>query len=324
MNDAEHLQKALEEAAQWLALIDAADASDSDLRAFDAWKARSPRHAELIALLQGQLQQLQRQEQLLRMPGEHLLETLNAPSSRRRFLQRGASLLGLAALATLASRFDGLGLVRPGDLSSATAERKRVVLPDGSELTLNARSRVSPAFSPESRQLHLRHGELFLKVRADAVWPFTDQPLRIITDQGVLDTRRATLQVTQGTDEARLLVLAAHVDLLTRDGQHLQLQAGQRARFDGHGLLAVDTVHADETTWLSGRLRVRDQPLGEVIEALRAYRPGLIQITPEAARLRVSGIYPLDDSDLALQVLQDSLKLRITYRSAYWVSIDLG
>ena len=41
----------------------------------------------------------------------------------------------------------------------------------------------------------------------------------------------------------------------------------------------------------------------------------------DAAALRVSGIYPLDDSGVALALLEQSLPIRLDYHGPYWVSI---
>ncbi|OVZ15811.1 iron dicitrate transport regulator FecR, partial [Pseudomonas aeruginosa] len=59
----------------------------------------------------------------------------------------------------------------------------------------------------------------------------------------------------------------------------------------------------------------------EVLEALRAYRRGIISVADDAAALRVSGIYPLDDSGAALALLEQSLPIRLDYHGPYWVSI---
>jgi transmembrane sensor len=39
------------------------------------------------------------------------------------------------------------------------------------------------------------------------------------------------------------------------------------------------------------------------------------------ADLRLSGLYPLDDSDRTLQLLERSLPIRVTWHNPYWVSI---
>ncbi|MGC3506809.1 iron dicitrate transport regulator FecR, partial [Pseudomonas aeruginosa] len=60
---------------------------------------------------------------------------------------------------------------------------------------------------------------------------------------------------------------------------------------------------------------------GVVLEALRALRRGIVSVADDAAGLRVSGIYPLDDSGVGLALLEQSLPFRIDYLGPYWVSI---
>ncbi|MDX1898996.1 iron dicitrate transport regulator FecR, partial [Pseudomonas aeruginosa] len=109
--------------------------------------------------------------------------------------------------------------------------------------------------------------------------------------------------------------------ITTADGRQCLLERGQSARFDASAILARGPAEGGESAWLDGRLEVRDRPLGEVLEALRAYRRGIVSVADDAAALRVSGIYPLDDSGVALALLEQSLPIRIDYHGPYWVSI---
>jgi transmembrane sensor len=44
-------------------------------------------------------------------------------------------------------------------------------------------------------------------------------------------------------------------------------------------------------------------PMAEVCAQLSRYRPGLLQCAPEAVSIKVSGAYPLADTDRALAML---------------------
>ncbi|MCS5514721.1 hypothetical protein NWF32_01095 [Pseudomonas qingdaonensis] len=63
--------------------------------------------------------------------------------------------------------------------------------------------------------------------------------------------------------------------------------------------------------WMEGRLEVDDASLGSVIDALRPYRYGVLRVSPAAAQLRVFGVFPLDDSDRALQSLAQVLPISV-------------
>ena len=61
-----------------------------------------------------------------------------------------------------------------------------------------------------------------------------------------------------------------------------------------------------------------------VVAALRAYRRGMLRVSPAAAQLRVLGTFPLDDTDLALKALADTLPITVDrYRSGWMVVIDV-
>ena len=52
-----------------------------------------------------------------------------------------------------------------------------------------------------------------------------------------------------------------------------------------------------------------------------SYRPGLITLAPEVAGLRLSGVFPLADTDRILQSLVQVLPVRIHVPVRYWVRI---
>lgn len=54
---------------------------------------------------------------------------------------------------------------------------------------------------------------------------------------------------------------------------------------------------------------------------LRAYRHDIVSIADGTAALRVSGIYPLDNSGMALALLEQNLPIRINYHGPYRVSV---
>jgi transmembrane sensor len=72
--------------------------------------------------------------------------------------------------------------------------------------------------------------------------------------------------------------------------------------------------------WLSGRLNVLDEPLEQVIEALRPYSRGFVRISPEVRYLRVQGVFPLDDPDRTFAALAETLPIRVD-RYSPWLTM---
>ncbi|MGY2439893.1 FecR domain-containing protein [Pseudomonas sp. SDO52101_S400] len=306
----------IDEAAQWMALLQSGDVSLQERAAFDAWRTADPRHQQIIEQMGGGLNLL-RHSNLRGLPRESVLHSLNAPSgSRRRFISGSLGVLGIAVLAGLLGRRYGW-LPEAGELSTGTGERRQFTLEDGSALTLNARSRVVPRFDSVERLLALRSGELLVDVAKNLARPFV-----VETDHGRMRALGTKFLVQRGEDSTRLVMLHSQVEVVTAGGARQLVEAGESLLFNGQEILALERSKGQESAWVQGRLEVRDRPLSEVIDSLRSYRRGILHLSPEVAGLRLSGLYPLDDSDRTLQLLERSLPIRVTWHNPYWVSIE--
>ena len=62
--------------------------------------------------------------------------------------------------------------------------------------------------------------------------------------------------------------------------------------------------------------------LGEFADELARYRPGVVRCSSEVAGLRISGVFPLDDTDRILASLTDVLPVRVRMRTRYWAAIE--
>ncbi|UQS16058.1 FecR domain-containing protein [Pseudomonas sp. HS6] len=306
----------IDEAAQWMALLQSGDVSLQERAAFDAWRAADPRHQQIIEQMGGGLNLL-RHSNLRGLPRESVLHSLNAPSnSRRRFISGSLSVLGIAVLAGLLGRRYGW-LPEAGELSTGTGERRQFTLEDGSALTLNARSRVVPRFDNVERLLALRSGELLVDVAKNLARPFV-----VETEHGRMRALGTQFLVQRLDDATRLVMLHSQVEVVTASGARQVVEAGESLLFNGQEILALERSKGQESAWVQGRLEVRDRPLSEVIDSLRSYRRGILHLSPEVAGLRLSGLYPLDDSDRTLQLLERSLPIRVTWHNPYWVSVE--
>lgn len=316
MNGAAADEGIIDEAAQWLALLQSGHASPEEHQAFRQWRNADPRRAEIVGAMGAGLGVLEN-DTLRRMPRESLLHTLNAPSGRRRFMRNALSLVGLVSTAGLIARLTDVW-PQPGVLSTRTGERLSLTLADGSALTLDARSKVLERFDQDRRLLQLLDGKLLVDVAKDSQRPFI-----VETTQGRMRALGTRFLVEQNEGQTGISMLHSQVEIRTRNGAVQVIRAGERAVFDADRVLALETSTGAESAWTQGLLEVRDQSLGALIASLRNYRRGIIRVSPAAKNLRLSGIFPLDDTDRALQLLAGSLPVKIDYHSPYWVSIDV-
>ena len=313
MSESTPTEQLIEQATQWLVLLRSGAASEAQVQAYQAWRAQDPRHDHLCA-------QLERTLGVFQVPiaqgiGSGVLNRAIGTTSRRKVLQGalvGAGvMLGAGFISHRISPFNGL----TADLRTATGQRQRIALDDGSELILNARSVVALNFTREQRLLRLYSGELLARVTDDS------RPFRVQTPQGLVQIQNSQLLVRQRDTQSQVIAFETPAEIALQGGDRLHLQAGQHISFDGNRFGTPSPALLSETAWVDGFLELHDRPLSDVIDALRPYRAGVLRLDPQIAGLRVSGLFRLDDSDLVLDSLERTLPIRVTRRTNLWVSL---
>ena len=63
-------------------------------------------------------------------------------------------------------------------------------------------------------------------------------------------------------------------------------------------------------------------PLHALIAELNRYRPGRLRCHPAVGQLRVSGAFPLRDTDASLDLLRKTLPVDIGRSSRWWVTVE--
>lgn len=256
---------------------------------------------------------------------------------RRQLLASRRPLRMLGALSLFAAF--GLGLVvldrhQPlagllADRHTATGEIRRLVLEDGSVVHLAARTALDVHFDAEERALFLRDGEIEVRT---AHAPDEHRPLRVHTRDGslrALGTRFLVQQTGQGT---RLTVLedsvAARAKVCAPEpadcGAARLIREGESILMLEDRLGAVERAAREADAWTDGVLVVEDAPLADVCEALGRYRAGVLQVEPAVAGLRVTGTFPLRDTERALQALAASQSLQVRGVAPGWTRLGVG
>lgn len=241
-----------------------------------------------------------------------------APSSgRRRMLQlaAGGATFGLTAL--LMQRWQPWQAWQ-ADLRTATGQWRNATLPDGSQLTLNTATAVQLVFDAGQRRVRLLSGEVLIRTSPDAA----GRPFLVETDDGVTTALGTVFSVRQMPSATRVAVYAHAVRIAPAAQPATQrLEAGWQADFSRDGM--ATPVQADErdTAWSDGVLDVLDMPLGQFVQRLARYRPGYLACDPDVAGLRLSGVFPLTDTDAVLHAVQQALPVRIETRTRYWTRV---
>ncbi|MFJ2994441.1 FecR domain-containing protein [Pandoraea sp. NPDC087047] len=213
------------------------------------------------------------------------------------------------------------------DLRTGVGERRTVQLADGTVLTLNTDSAVDVHFSEDVRRLRLVRGEIAITTGADA--DRGHRPFFVDTAQGSLQALGTRFAVRQHDDSAAVAVLEGAVRVVPANAANatVVLTAGQGATFDASALRSRfdDASLANAAAaWTQGMLVVHAMPLGDFLAELGRYRRGHLGCAPEVAALRVSGIYPVDDTDRVLDMLSRALPVDIQRFTRWFVRVQPG
>lgn len=300
-------------AALWFVQLTAEDVSEADRRALEKWRAADPEHERAWQ----RTQQLGHQFSSI-TPGTGMAALDRPSSSKRRQTIKHLSLLlivGTTGVATYKSDY-----FPNGDFHTATGERQTITLADGSTLIMNTHSAVDILFTPEARLITLRHGEIFIAT-AKEDGPY--RPLRVQTSQGMLTALGTRFSVRQLDNTSRLAVEEGAVEIrpLTAPNAPRIIKAGQIADFDRTHILGSATLDESQLAWRSGVLIADRMRLGDFVAELSRYRRGVLRCDPAIAELEISGSFPLANTDRILQSLVDTLPVKVSMVTRYWVQI---
>ncbi|MBE7373888.1 FecR domain-containing protein [Pseudomonas lopnurensis] len=306
-------REAIRSAALWYARLASGAGGEAEHRAWQRWHDADPLHRQAWQRIEAV------REQFARVPGQLAMPTLQGRDRSRRQVLGGLLLLASAgALGSIGWR-SGAGQRLFADYRTAIGERRQFTLADGSQLMLNTNSAVDARFDAHQRLLHLRAGELLVTTAADPL----GRPFRVETPHGRIRAlgTRFTVRRAEGFSEVAVLEKAVEVSV-SATAAPVRLEAGQRLRFSAGVSDRPRANDASVVAWETGSLIAIDRPLGELLAELARYRTGWLRCDPRVAGLKVSGAFPLDDTDRALAALESAFALTVERRTAYWVMVS--
>lgn len=283
-----------DKALAWFARLRGEDVSAAERAAFDAWLSADPAHREAYRRVTALWDSAAFGAALRRQAAS---PPRPAPPPERRRPRWRAAVAAAAALALLAVGIDQAGdlaIALRADHRTATGERERVVLADGSVMVLNTGSAVALDFAPDRRRIRLLAGEAYFEVVTDPARPFevasdgatvrvvgTAFAVRTAGPEVRVTVRRGQVAVTGTAEPARAVRLGRGEQVAVSEGR-----PGPKTRVDSEAVLA----------WLEGRLVIHRRPLGAVVDELRRHHPGWIVVADgRLGGVEVSGNYRLDD-----------------------------
>ncbi|MDY4301027.1 FecR domain-containing protein [Pseudomonas salmasensis] len=307
---------ALEEAAEWLMRLSENELSASERAEWERWKVSSPERGRAWARAQ------LLQSKLGGLPPSLAMSALDRPSNPQRREALGKLALLLAVMPV------GWGSWKlaqsqqwSADYRTRIGERRELTLADGSRLTLNTETAIDVQFDNQQRLVSLREGELLVQTAQDASRPFL-----VSTRQGHMQALGTRFTVRERGARTHLAVLEGAVNVMLADNSQsapLIVNAGQRTDFSAQQFGTLTLADRNVSAWTQGMLMADNMRLADFVAELTRYRRGFVRYDPALANLRISGAFPIADTQRTLNMLVQTYPVRASgHLNGYWVSLS--
>jgi transmembrane sensor len=301
------------QAAWWVTELHAPDRNAALEEKVRQWIAKDARHAAAFELATEAWQQSGN------LPGSLPKGVPRSIASRSR---PRVSRLALAGMAVLCLMFvAAVYFLRNDTLVTGSAEQRTVELSDGTQVSLNANSRVIVQYDDRVRKVTVVSGEVLFDVIKHQSRPF----VVVIGDQKVIAVGTSFLvRREEPTGSAFAVTLfegrvaiepISWPDVLPSEpvaGLKL-LNPGERLRFEGDETEKRDSPSIERVTaWRRGQLIFEDTSLSEAAAEFNRYGSNKITIDgPALGILRVGGVFKIGDPSSFAHAIVNAYHLRI-------------
>lgn len=305
-------------AASWLTLLMSDEVSEQDKYDWQQWRIQSAdnerawRHIESVCAgfkhIDGALAQKS-------------LSSLKNPN--RRTLLKLVATLCLTGGMLEWGRQNGGWQTLTADYRTATGEQRQVSLSEGSQLLLDTQTALNVRFDEHQRQIELISGDLLITTGKQEGGHAAPRPFSVITPHGRIQALGTRFRVQLQEEQTRVAVYQGAVRLMPQNDRQIspRIEAGQGSWLTGD---LYGEIHQGEVEpgWVQGKLLADGMSLRHFLQALNRYHPGIIRCDENIASLRLSGVFPLIDTDKILDTLPAILPVKVNRLSRYWVSLS--
>lgn len=253
----------------------------------------------------------------LRSPGQRPLASAALSSSlSRRSVVKNLALLLAAGGTAWSARDSSLVQDWRSDFSSTVGERHTLQLADQVRVQLNTDTAIKVRVDRQIQHIQLLRGEILLEAPAAT-------PLWVHSAEGRLRMLGQQLAVRQRQGFTQASSEAGGIGIYPLDwtASALVAAAGEVVSFDRFSLLARRPRAPGELAWSRGMIVAQGQRLADFVDELSRYRRGHLGCDPSLAELRVSGTFPLDDTDQVIAALGETFHLDVQHLTRYWVTL---
>lgn len=310
----------VDQAIDWSIRLNNPDHSDLQATTFAQWLDSDPRHAaawQRIHFIRDNYSGL---------PSGLAHRTLSNAQAQRQHKSR-RQVLKLLGMTGVIAGSGWLGASYTpwqrlmADITTAVGELRTVQLADGSEITLNTDTAIRYELTPSRRQITLLRGEIRIESGDDVA--FTPRrPLWTATPQGQILAIGTRFNVRLEGDKTRVSVQEGQVALHGNATDAVAIiRAGESRWLTPHHSETPPPRAFAEDAWTTGVISGENIPLGELLDELARYRPGVLRYDPALAHWPVSGVFQLSGTGQTLDFLTQVQPIAVHYRTRWWTTV---
>jgi transmembrane sensor len=222
-------------------------------------------------------------------------------------------------------------------VSTAAGELKQLTLPDGSRVTLGAKTEIAVQYGKCERTILLNSGEALFDVAHDPKCPFI-----VIAGDGAITAVGTEFSVRRTLDRVTVQVAEGAVNVQPRDAlssvswpkdasdvpniswPDAKLAQGQEVTYRGNQ--SRTPVESEDsrvaTEWLDGRREYHHEPLSYLIADINRYVEEPIELDPEVGELQFSGLVYESQVKTFLQDLEIIFPVKVSRTAQNHILIE--
>ena len=302
-------------AVSWMTRLQSDACTNQDRHDFEAWLAQSEAHRTALSEVAAFWEGLSRLE-------PHAAPQLDAARAYLRDARRSRRAFSGKRLAAVLSLILILGFsplwwswLSTDLYRTAKGESTSIQLSDGSRIDLNTDTELSVHYSWTNRSVKLERGEALFSIVHNA-----EKPFEVIAAGGRIVDLGTRFNIYRQAEQVSVTVLEGEVSVAASQSSTAQnLIPGQQISYDSKGQSSA-VVRADidaATAWQQGQLVFKGQSLSVVLEQLGRYHDASLQVQgTRLQKLKVSGVFPTHNLNLALNTIASALPIKVTQLAA--------
>ena len=273
-----------DEAAVWLARLHSDQRVASDEKAFQKWLGENPRNAEAFDAV----------DRMWSAVGRIELEDYPYSSERRLVSRR--SIVGAVGVTAVAAT--GFLIYQPASAmayETQVGEQRRIALVDGTQLLLDAQTKVLVSFNNRSRLAQVQFGRANFQVASEIRRPF------IVDAAGSqIVSHNCRVDVRCEGESVQVVLIQGEAQVEKRAGQirtnPIKLMGGERLTIS-KGAEKLDKPDMNAMlSWQDGQETFDNENLSDAAQEMNRYSAAKLVVDSTASEMKVSGVYAVGDN----------------------------